>query len=78
MSVECHFVNQYLLPIFFISLGGYKLWKKMSFFVALPAIALGMLNAYLAHQEEHHERPEFVAYDYLRVRTKVTFLSFYS
>lgn len=46
----------------------------MSFFVALPAIGLGMVNAYLAHME-HHDRPEFVAYDYLRVRTKVSSVS---
>ncbi|KAJ0176525.1 hypothetical protein K1T71_007704 [Dendrolimus kikuchii] len=50
--------------------GGWQMWKKMSFFVAFPAIGLGMLNAYLAHQEEHHERPPFVPYDYMRVRTK--------
>ncbi|GBP50196.1 Cytochrome c oxidase subunit 6A1, mitochondrial [Eumeta japonica] len=48
--------------------GGYKLWKKLSFLVAFPAIALGMANAYLSH--EHHERPEFVPYEYLRLRTK--------
>ncbi|XP_049873193.1 cytochrome c oxidase subunit 6A, mitochondrial [Pectinophora gossypiella] len=50
--------------------GGYKLWKKVSFFVAFPAVGLGMLNAYLAHQEEHHEPPPFVPYEYMRVRTK--------
>ncbi|KAL4716738.1 hypothetical protein ACJJTC_004857 [Scirpophaga incertulas] len=49
--------------------GGWQLWKKLSFFVGFPAVGLGMLNAYLAHQE-HHERPEFVPYDYLRIRTK--------
>lgn len=42
----------------------------MSFLVAVPAIGLGMVNAYLAHME-HHERAEFVPYDYLRMRTKV-------
>ncbi|XP_072949338.1 cytochrome c oxidase subunit 6A1, mitochondrial-like [Epargyreus clarus] len=50
--------------------GGHKLWKNLSFFVAFPAVGLGMLNAYLAHQEGGHERPEFIAYDYLRIRTK--------
>ncbi|CAG9102804.1 hypothetical protein JYU34_005717 [Plutella xylostella] len=51
--------------------GGHKLWKKLSFFVAFPAVGLGMVNAYLAHQEHaHHERPPFVPYEYLRVRTK--------
>ncbi|XP_045772577.1 cytochrome c oxidase subunit 6A, mitochondrial-like [Maniola jurtina] len=50
--------------------GGWKLWKRLSFLVAGPAIGLGMLNAYLAHQEQPHERPEFKPYEYLRIRTK--------
>ncbi|XP_017492413.1 PREDICTED: cytochrome c oxidase subunit 6A1, mitochondrial [Rhagoletis zephyria] len=51
--------------------GGYKVWKRLSFFVALPAVGLCMLNAYLKHQEEHdHPRDEFVKYDYLRRREK--------
>lgn len=55
-----------------MSPGGWKLWKRMTFIVAFPAIGLGMVNAYLAHQEHHHdERPEFVPFEYLRVRTKV-------
>ena len=60
--------------------GGYKLWKKMTFFVAFPAVGLGMINAYLAHQEHAHEpQPEFKPYDFLRIRSKVelqTFLNF--
>ncbi|ETN66413.1 cytochrome c oxidase, subunit VIA [Anopheles darlingi] len=51
--------------------GGYKVWKKLSFFVAMPAVGLCMLNAYLKHQEEHgHPRPEFVKYEHLRIRNK--------
>ncbi|XP_050350623.1 cytochrome c oxidase subunit 6A1, mitochondrial-like [Nymphalis io] len=50
--------------------GGWKLWKKLSFFVGFPAVGLGMLNAYLGHQEASHERPPFVAYEYMRVRSK--------
>ncbi|CAH0398263.1 unnamed protein product [Chilo suppressalis] len=50
--------------------GGWQLWKKLSFFVGMPAVGLGMLNAYLAHADGHHEHPPFVAYEYLRVRTK--------
>ncbi|XP_055615541.1 cytochrome c oxidase subunit 6A, mitochondrial-like [Toxorhynchites rutilus septentrionalis] len=51
--------------------GGYKLWKKLSFFVALPGVGLCMLNAYLKHQEEHgHSRPEFLPYEHMRIRTK--------
>ncbi|XP_055371345.1 cytochrome c oxidase subunit 6A2, mitochondrial [Condylostylus longicornis] len=51
--------------------GGYKLWKRLSFFVALPSVGLCMLNTYLEHQKEHgHPRPEFKKYDHLRIRTK--------
>lgn len=51
--------------------GGYKVWKRLSFFVALPAVGLCMLNAYLKHQEEHNKpRPEFIKYEYLRIRNK--------
>ncbi|XP_058464432.1 cytochrome c oxidase subunit 6A1, mitochondrial [Malaya genurostris] len=51
--------------------GGYKIWKKLSFFVAFPAVGLCMLNVYLKHQEEHgHARPEFVPYEHLRIRNK--------
>lgn len=53
--------------------GGYKLWKRLTFIVALPSVALCMLNAYLKHQEEHaagHHRKEFVPYEHLRIRNK--------
>ncbi|XP_067008695.2 cytochrome c oxidase subunit 6A, mitochondrial isoform X2 [Anabrus simplex] len=51
--------------------GGTKLWRNLSFFVAFPAVAVCMLNAYLKHQEEsHHERPEFIPYEHLRIRNK--------
>lgn len=57
--------------MFLFLAGGYKLWKRLSFFVAIPAVALCMVNAYLGHQEDHAKpRAEFVKYDYLRVRTK--------
>ncbi|XP_073983456.1 cytochrome c oxidase subunit 6A, mitochondrial-like [Rhodnius prolixus] len=50
--------------------GGFKFWRNLSFFVGLPAVGLCMLNAYLGMQQEHTHRPDFVKYDYLRVRTK--------
>ncbi|XP_023704047.1 cytochrome c oxidase subunit 6A2, mitochondrial [Cryptotermes secundus] len=51
--------------------GGSKLWRNLSFFVALPSVGLCMVNAYLKHQEEaHHERPEFIPYEHLRLRNK--------
>lgn len=46
------------------------MWKKLSFFVAMPAVGLCMLNTYLEHQKMTVHRPEFVKYEYLRVRNK--------
>jgi len=49
------------------------LWKRLSYFVGFPAIGLAMVNCYLSHQAHHDdERPEFVAYEHLRIRTKVS------
>jgi hypothetical protein len=54
-------------------LGGIKLWKNLSLFVALPAVGLCMVNAYLKHVEEHHHaRAEFIPYEHLRIRNKVS------
>lgn len=50
--------------------GGWKLWKRLSLFVAFPAVALCMLNTYLEHQKMTVHRPEFVKYEYLRIRNK--------
>lgn len=48
------------------------LWKRISLFVGFPAIGLAMLNCYLNHQAHHgDERPEFIPYDHMRIRTKV-------
>ncbi|GFG35450.1 hypothetical protein Cfor_09108 [Coptotermes formosanus] len=56
--------------------GGGKLWRNLSFFVAFPAVGLCMVNAYLKHQEEHHHgRPEFIAYEHLRIRNKVSHIT---
>ncbi|KAK9888031.1 hypothetical protein WA026_000313 [Henosepilachna vigintioctopunctata] len=49
--------------------GGYKIWKNISIFIAVPAIALCMVNCWLEHKKGH-ERPPFVAYEHMRIRTK--------
>ncbi|XP_055618009.1 cytochrome c oxidase subunit 6A2, mitochondrial-like [Toxorhynchites rutilus septentrionalis] len=48
--------------------GGRKLFMMLSLFVAFPAVGLCMVNAYL--QPDDHERPEFVPYEHMRIRTK--------
>jgi hypothetical protein len=53
--------------------GSYKLWKKMFFFGAIPVIVLGHVNAFLMVDPNQAERPEFAPYDYLRIRTKVSY-----
>ena len=54
--------------------GGIRTWKILSFLVALPGVGLCFINAQLkeAEHHEHYERPEFVAYEHLRMRTKVS------
>merc|ERR1739838_304719 len=47
-----------------------KTWKILTFVVALPGVAVCMLNMYLKEQQHSHEQPEFVAYSHLRIRNK--------
>ncbi|XP_029294873.1 cytochrome c oxidase subunit 6A1, mitochondrial [Cottoperca gobio] len=47
-----------------------RTWKILSFVVALPGVAVCMLNMYLKMQHHVHEQPEFVPYSHLRIRTK--------
>ncbi|XP_018582925.1 cytochrome c oxidase subunit 6A, mitochondrial-like [Scleropages formosus] len=50
--------------------GGGKTWKVLSFVVALPGVAVCMLNAYIKKQHHSHDSPPFTAYSHLRIRTK--------
>ncbi|XP_005811193.1 cytochrome c oxidase subunit 6A, mitochondrial [Xiphophorus maculatus] len=48
-----------------------KTWKILSFVVALPGVAVCMLNTFLKEKEHSHDAPpEFVPYTHLRIRTK--------
>ncbi|XP_075220001.1 target of rapamycin complex subunit LST8-like [Lycorma delicatula] len=49
---------------------GVKLWRNLTFFVSFPGIALAMANTYISHTAHHEERPEFILYEYMRIRTK--------
>ncbi|XP_062558324.1 cytochrome c oxidase subunit 6A1, mitochondrial-like [Armigeres subalbatus] len=49
--------------------GNSKKWKNLSFFVAFPAVGLALANVFLQSSEER-ERPEFVPYEHMRIRTK--------
>ena len=49
---------------------GVALWKKLTFFAAIPAVIL--ISCSVAFLDDHHpKRPEFVPYEYMRRRTKV-------
>ncbi|GCB76576.1 cytochrome c oxidase subunit 6A1, mitochondrial-like [Scyliorhinus torazame] len=47
-----------------------RMWKILSFVVAIPGVSVCMLNCYLKAQQHAHERTEFVAYEHLRIRSK--------
>ncbi|XP_037672973.1 cytochrome c oxidase subunit 6A1, mitochondrial [Choloepus didactylus] len=50
--------------------GSARMWKALTYFVALPGVGVSMLNCVLKSREEEHERPEFIAYPHLRIRSK--------
>ncbi|CAN9513526.1 unnamed protein product [Ophioblennius macclurei] len=47
-----------------------RVWKILTFTVALPGVAVCMLNMYLKEQQHSHDQPEFVPYSHLRIRSK--------
>ena len=49
--------------------GGYGIWKKLFFVGAIPAVIIANINAFVI--ADAPEPPEFVPYEYLRIRTKV-------
>ena len=64
--------------LFIVSLyisGGMKKWKLASILGGIPCFAVVWINTYLKEQEHHahFERPEFVPYEHLRIRTKVNY-----
>ncbi len=52
---------------------GIALWKKLTFFAAVPAVLL--ITGSVAFLDDHHpKRPEFIPYEYMRRRIKVNSL----
>ncbi|KAF7491436.1 Cytochrome c oxidase subunit 6A1 [Sarcoptes scabiei] len=49
-----------------------EFWRKVFLYVSVPALILSGINTFLMEMEHynHYHRPEFVPYEYLRLRTK--------
>ena len=42
----------------------------LTYFVALPGVGVSLLNVFLKSHHGEEERPEFVAYAYIHIRSK--------
>ena len=50
--------------------GSARVWKALTYFVALPRVGVSMLNVFLKSRHGEEERPEIVAYPHLHMRSK--------
>ncbi|XP_053443407.1 cytochrome c oxidase subunit 6A1, mitochondrial-like [Nycticebus coucang] len=50
--------------------GSAHIWRALTFFVTLPGVGVSMLNVFLKSRHGEHERPEFITYSHLHIRTK--------
>ena len=69
LSILQYTVNKALTIYHFFE--GYKGWKMATYFFCIPVV-LASTYINLGPNASHDHRPDFVPYDYLRIRTKVT------
>merc|ERR1712226_387270 len=49
---------------------GWTKWRNLFFFIGVPALIASHFTAFVFVDPEEHKRPEFVPYEYMRIRTK--------
>ena len=55
---------------------GWKMWKRVFFFVGIPVIVLGHVSAFVLPDASEHDPPEFIPYDHLRIRLAKKMIGF--